>query len=86
MMHRSNFSFIWCCVARDAVVGKARAVKLIVDGDTYKNSIAMGMPGSSQMEVIARAALGDNYGDSKEGLEVLKNITSEDEKICRKIC
>ena len=71
-------------VARDAVGGKAKAVKLIVDRDTYKNSIAVGIPGSSQMGVVAGAALGAICGDSEAGLEVLKNITPDHEKYAEK--
>ena len=35
-------------VARAAVGGAARSVKVIVDRDTYKNSVSVGMPGTSK--------------------------------------
>jgi len=68
-------------VAKDAVGGKVKSLKLIVDRDTYKNSISVGIPGTSQMGVVIAGALGVICGDSKLGLEVLKNVTLEDEKL-----
>lgn len=67
-------------VARDAVGGKAKSVKVLVDRDTYKNSIAVGIPGTSKKGVVIAAALGAICGNSKLGLEVLKNVTPEDEE------
>lgn len=67
-------------VAKDAVGGKVKSLKLIVDKDTYKNSISVGIPGTSQMGVDIAGALGAICGDSRLGLEVLKNITEEGEK------
>ena len=67
-------------VAKDAVGGKAKSVRLIVDRDTYKNSIAVGIPGTSQMGLVIAAALGAVCGDSRLGLEVLKHVTKKDEE------
>lgn len=66
-------------VAKDAVGGKVKSVKVKVDRDTYKNSISVGIPGTSKMGLIIAAALGAVCGDSKLGLEVLKNVTPEQE-------
>ena len=66
-------------VAKDAVGGKVRNVKLIVDRDTYKNSIAVGIPGISERGVVIAAALGAVCGKSEAKLEVLKDVTTQDE-------
>ncbi|WZL72314.1 L-serine ammonia-lyase, iron-sulfur-dependent, subunit alpha [Clostridiaceae bacterium 35-E11] len=67
-------------LARDAIGGTAKHVKVFVDRDTYKNSIAVGIPGTTQRGVVVAAALGAMYGDSNLGLEVLKNVPPESEK------
>lgn len=67
-------------VAKDAVGGTAKKVKVKVDRDTYKNSISVGIPGTSKKGLVIAAALGAVCGDSKLGLEVLKNVTSEQEE------
>jgi L-cysteine desulfidase len=66
-------------VAKEVIGGKVKSVKVFVDRDTYKNSIAVGIPGTSEMGVVIAAALGALCGDSSLGLEVLKNVTKEDE-------
>lgn len=65
--------------AKDAVGGTVESVKLIVDRDTYKNSVSVGIPGTSEEGTEIAAALGAICGDSKLGLEVLKNVKKEDE-------
>lgn len=67
-------------VARDAVGGRAKSVKVKVDRDTYKNSISVGIPGTSKKGLVIAAALGAVCGDSRLGLEVLKNVTPENEE------
>lgn len=67
-------------VAKDAVGGKAKSVKVLVDRDTYKNSISVGIPGTSKMGLVIASALGAICGESKLGLEVLRNITPKDEE------
>lgn len=67
-------------VAKDAVGGDLESVKILVDRDTYKNSISVGIPGTSERGVVIAAALGAVAGDSKLGLEVLNGITKEDER------
>lgn len=67
-------------VAKDAVGGMTKHVKINVDRDTYKNSISVGIPGTSKKGLVIAAALGAVCGDSKLGLEVLKNVTSEQEE------
>jgi len=66
-------------VAKDAVGGTPGKVEVLMDKDTYKNSISVGIPGTSQKGLEIAAALGAVCGDSKAGLEVLKNATEQDE-------
>lgn len=72
-------------VARHAVGGKVQAVKVRVDRDTYKNSIAVGIPGTLEMGVDIAAALGAIGGNSNKGLEVLNDVTEEHEKEAKKL-
>lgn len=70
--------------AKNAVGGTVKSVKLIVDRDTYKNSASVGIPGTSEEGTEIAAALGAICGDSKLGLEVLKNVKREDEAAAKK--
>ena len=70
--------------AKDAVGGTPKAIKMICDKDTYKNSIAVVTPGTSFMGVLEPSVLGGFYGDSSLGLEVLKNMKNPDEAFIRK--
>lgn len=69
--------------AREAVGGRPKSVKVLVDRDTYKNSVAVGIPGTSERGLDIAAALGAINGDAKAGLEVLKNIKPEDEDLAK---
>ncbi|MEA4848086.1 MAG: L-serine ammonia-lyase, iron-sulfur-dependent, subunit alpha [Clostridiaceae bacterium] len=71
-------------VAKDAVGGEAKHVKVNVDRDTYKNSISVGIPGTARKGLVIASALGAVCGDSKLGLEVLKNVTPEQEEYAQK--
>lgn len=71
--------------AKDAVGGTARSVRLIVDRDTYKNSVSVGIPGTTKKGVVIAAALGAVCGDSQAGLEVLKNVRPGDEAKAEKL-
>jgi L-cysteine desulfidase len=66
-------------VARAAIGGAPRSVNVIVDRDTYKNSVSVGMPGTSKRGLVIASALGALYGDSTAGLEVLHNVKVENE-------
>jgi len=66
-------------VAKDAVGGAPDKVEVLMDKDTYKNSIAVGIPGTSLRGLEIAAALGAVCGDSKAGLEVLKGASEKDE-------
>jgi L-cysteine desulfidase len=70
--------------ARDAVGGQPKSVRVWVDKDTYKNSVSVGIPGTSKQGLVIAAALGAIAGDSKAGLEVLKNIKPGDEAVAEK--
>lgn len=67
-------------VAQAAVEGEVKSIKVVMDRDTYKNSIAVGIPGTSLLGLDIAASLGAVAGDAEAGLEVLHNITKEDEK------
>lgn len=67
-------------VARAAVGGEVESVTVVMDRDTYKNSIAVGIPGTKLMGLDIAASLGAVAGDAEAGLEVLHNVTEEDEK------
>ncbi len=69
--------------AKDVVGGTPRRVRIIMDKDGYKNSIAVGIPGTSLFGLEIAAALGALAGKSSYGLEVLKDITPSDEKKAR---
>lgn len=69
--------------AKDAVGGTPQKIKIISDKDTYKNSIAVFTPGTSFMGVLEPAVVGAFYGDSKLGLEVLKNAKNVNEGFVR---
>lgn len=64
--------------AKDAVGGAPTEVRLLMDKDTYKNSIAVVTPGTPFMGVVKPAVTGAMYGDSSLGLEVLKNMKDFD--------
>lgn len=66
--------------AKDLVGGKPGKVRIIMDKDGYKNSIAVGIPGTTLFGLEIAAALGALAGDSSYGLEVLKDAGAEDEK------
>ncbi len=71
-------------VAKDAVGGEVQSVKVLMDKDGYKNSVSVGIPGTDLFGLDIAAALGA-MGDSKAGLEVLKNITPAEEEKAKKL-
>lgn len=71
-------------VAKDAVGGEVKSVKVLMDKDGYKNSVSVGIPGTTLFGLDIAAALGA-MGDSKAGLEVLKNITPVEEEKAKKL-
>lgn len=60
--------------ARMAVGGRAVRLAVIVDGNVYKNCMAVRIPGYHRTGVEAAAALGVAGGDPLLRLQVLKNI------------
>lgn len=66
--------------ARNAVGGEPERVFVRMDKDTYKNTLAVGIPGTSLRGNEISAALGALAGDASAGMEVLKKITPADEK------
>ena len=65
--------------AKDIVGGTPRKIRVIMDKDTYKNSVAVVTPGTNFKGVLEPAVLGAFYGQSTFGLEVLKNMKNPDE-------
>ena len=66
--------------AKDAVGGTQLQVRVLMDKDTYKNSIAVVTPGTPFMGVLKPAVTGAMYGDSSLGLEVLKTMKDFDQE------
>ncbi len=66
--------------AKDIVGGIPKEVTVIMDRDTYKNSISVGIPGTKEKGLDIAAALGAIAGKSNLGLEVLNYVTKDDEK------
>ena len=64
-------------VACNAIGGHPKFVKVLVDRDTYKNSVSVGIPGTDKRGLVIAASLGALFGDSAAGLEVLKNVRAD---------
>ena len=69
--------------AKDAVGGTPKKIKVLIDKDTCIGSSAVVTPGTNFRGVYEPAALGALYGDSKLGLEVLKDMGPIDEEAIR---
>jgi len=65
--------------AHEVIGGAVKEIKVIMDRDTYKNSISVGIPGTKYKGLDVAAALGAIGGDAQKELEVLSGITEEDE-------
>ena len=61
-------------VAKDTIGGELLEVKVIMDRDTYKNSISVGIPGTKEKGLDVAASMGAVGGKSALGLEVLRDI------------
>lgn len=70
--------------AKDAVGGTPKSIRVLMDRDTYKNSIAVVTPGTSFTGVLEPSVVGAFYGESKLGMEVLANMKNPDEDFIRK--
>lgn len=66
-------------VARAAVGGIPKSVKLKIDRGLCSKNDDVGIPGTDQLGVDMAAALGAICGDSTAGLNVLRNVTPADE-------
>lgn len=67
-------------VARDAIPGTLRHLRVIMDRDTYKNSISVATPGTPYMGVLEPAVVGAVYGKCEYGLEVIKDLEGWDKE------
>lgn len=65
-------------VAAKAVGGELESLSMILDRDTYKNSISVSTPGTDYMGVAAPAVLGAIYGNPALGLETLNDMHGYD--------
>lgn len=65
-------------VAKDAVGGTLQSLRVIMDKDTYKNSISVATPGTPYKGVLEPAVVGALYGKSEYGLEVIKELKDWD--------
>jgi len=65
-------------VAKDAVGGTPKRVKVLMDKDTYVKNCAVGIPGIDSRGIPIASALGAVAGVSEAGLEVLKKVTPAD--------
>jgi len=64
--------------ATDAVGGTPRRLRIVVDKDTYKNSISVATPGTPYFGVLKPAVVGALYGKSEYGLEVIRDLRGFD--------
>lgn len=61
-------------VAAQAVGGTLQSLRVIMDRDTYKNSISVATPGTPYMGVLEPAVVGAMYGKPEYRLEVIKDL------------
>lgn len=66
--------------AQDAVGGTPIRIKIFCDKDTVAKNGDVGIPGTSVKGLKMAASLGAIAGDASAKLEVLKNVTPEDER------
>ncbi|ERT56450.1 MULTISPECIES: serine dehydratase subunit alpha family protein [Megasphaera] len=66
--------------AYDVIGGEIEKIHVLMDRDTYKNSISVGIPGTSHKGLDVAASLGAIAGNAKKGLEVLAGVTPSKEK------
>ena len=65
-------------VARGAVGGELKELRVIMDRDTYKNSISVATPNTPYMGVLEPAVVGAIYGKPEYRLEVIKDLKDWD--------
>lgn len=66
-----------CANAREKVIGDIIQLEITVDSYLYKNALNVSIPGFDQKGVKAAAALGLIIGDTKKGLNLLKDMGEE---------
>lgn len=65
-------------VAAKRVGGELKKLRVIMDRDTYKNSISVATPGTPYMGVLQPAVVGAIYGNPDYRLEVIKDLKDFD--------
>ncbi len=60
--------------SREVLEGFPETIKVFVSGNIYKNGMGVGIPGTGMKGLPIAAALGAVCGNSKDELEVLKNV------------
>lgn len=63
--------------ARETLNREVESIEVFVSSNIYKNGMGVGIPGTGMIGLDIAAALGAVGGESKEELEVLKNISED---------
>ncbi len=63
--------------AKDVIGGVPERIELIVDKDTYKNSISVATPNTPYYGIVEPACIAVMFGVSAYGLEVLKDVPGD---------
>ncbi|MGC9771066.1 L-cysteine desulfidase [Fervidobacterium changbaicum] len=64
-------------IAKDYLKGELNRIEILMDRNTYKNGLEVGIPGTHLHGFEIAAALAYLIGKSEFGLEVFKNVTGE---------
>lgn len=64
-------------VGKDYLKGELERLEIVMDRNTYKNGLEVGIPGTHLHGFEIATMLAYLVGDSKLGLEVFKNVTTE---------
>lgn len=74
-----------CAVARKYAQGEISLLTVRMNSGMYKNAFTCGIPNSGSVGALYAAALGFVAGDPDKGLEVLADITEEDNKEAKRL-
>lgn len=64
--------------AYEAIGGKLKSIKLVLDPSLFKNGVSCKIPGTNDAGFEIAAVLGALKGDPNAGMEVLKNVKKRD--------
>ncbi|MFV0363715.1 MAG: serine dehydratase subunit alpha family protein [Suipraeoptans sp.] len=71
--------------AREYTEGDIQSISISLNSGIYKNAFTCGIPNSTQVGNKFAAALGAIAGDASKGLEVLEDVTKEDNGNAKKL-